>query len=218
MMALALAATIAHLGSSIAQLAGAPSQALSAITALSLAAASAAPRLLAPLAASGEGLALMLMQVGGLRGEGGEGSTQHRRRARSWHHNSQAPACSSMFPLLQLLCHVPCAMLHALLLQVFFAAVGSSADIRLVLATAPVLFAWSALALGAHLGLLLGLGRLAGFSRKELLLASNANIGGEGGPGGQGEAGSTGSTGMVAVAGTRYIHRDHNCVIIMLCA
>uniref|UniRef100_A0A383V839 DUF819 domain-containing protein n=1 Tax=Tetradesmus obliquus TaxID=3088 RepID=A0A383V839_TETOB len=123
MMALALAATIAHLGTSIAQLAGAPSQALSAITALSLAAASAAPRLLAPLAASGEGLALMLMQV-------------------------------------------------------FFAAVGSSADIRLVVATAPVLFAWSALALGCHLGLLLGLGRLAGFSRKELLLASNANIGG----------------------------------------
>jgi uncharacterized membrane protein len=64
-------------------------------------------------------------------------------------------------------------------LQVFFAAVGASADIRLVLATAPILFAWSFVALSGHLLLLLGLGRLAGFSRKELLLASNANIGGE---------------------------------------
>jgi hypothetical protein len=64
-------------------------------------------------------------------------------------------------------------------LQVFFAAVGASADIRLVLATAPILFGWSFVALGGHLALLLGLGRLAGFSRKELLLASNANIGGE---------------------------------------
>jgi uncharacterized membrane protein len=61
---------------------------------------------------------------------------------------------------------------------VFFAAVGASADIRLVLATAPILFGWSFVALSGHLLLLLGLGRLAGFSRKELLLASNANIGG----------------------------------------
>jgi uncharacterized membrane protein len=72
-----------------------------------------------------------------------------------------------------MMCAVVCVPL-----QVFFAAVGASADIRLVLATAPILFGWSFVALAGHLLLLLGLGRLAGFSRKELLLASNANIGG----------------------------------------
>jgi hypothetical protein len=62
--------------------------------------------------------------------------------------------------------------------QVFFAAVGASANVSLVVRTAPVLFAFSALALSAHLALLLGLGRLLGFSRRDLLIASNANIGG----------------------------------------
>jgi uncharacterized membrane protein len=47
-----------------------------------------------------------------------------------------------------------------------------------VLRTAPVLFAHSALALAAHLGLLLAVGRAMGFPLRELLLASNANIGG----------------------------------------
>jgi uncharacterized membrane protein len=42
-----------------------------------------------------------------------------------------------------------------------------------------VLFCFSFIALGAHLGLMLGVGRLLGLSRQELLLASNANIGGE---------------------------------------
>ncbi|KAF6253824.1 hypothetical protein COO60DRAFT_1273492 [Scenedesmus sp. NREL 46B-D3] len=123
MMAAGLSSAICYLGSQLAAAWGVPSQSMSIITALTLALASSAPRLLAPLAASGEGLALLLMQV-------------------------------------------------------FFAAVGASADIRLVLATAPILFAWSSVALAGHLLLLLGLGRLAGFSRKELLLASNANIGG----------------------------------------
>lgn len=63
-------------------------------------------------------------------------------------------------------------------LQVFFATVGASARVALVVQTAPVLFLFSAIALSAHLVLLLGAGKLAGFSRKELLLASNANIGG----------------------------------------
>ncbi|KIY99914.1 hypothetical protein MNEG_8047 [Monoraphidium neglectum] len=70
------------------------------------------------------------------------------------------------------------ALLQAAMGLVFFAAVGASANVGLVLRTAPVLFAFSAIALGAHLALLLGLGHLAGFSRRDLLLASNANIGG----------------------------------------
>lgn len=64
-------------------------------------------------------------------------------------------------------------------LQVFFAAVGASANVPLVIKTAPVLFCYSFIALAGHLLLLLGLGRLAGFSLRDLLLASNANIGGE---------------------------------------
>lgn len=50
----------------------------------------------------------------------------------------------------------------------------------LVVKTAPVLFLFSLLALGAHLAILLGVGKLLGFSRRELLIASNANIGGKG--------------------------------------
>lgn len=63
--------------------------------------------------------------------------------------------------------------------QVFYATIGASANVGLVLRTAPILFFFSLVALGGHLGLLLGIGRLLGFSRRDLLLASNANIGGE---------------------------------------
>jgi hypothetical protein len=62
-MAVGLSSAICYLGSSLAAAWGAPSQAMSIITGLTLALASAAPKLLAPLAASAEGLALMLMQV-----------------------------------------------------------------------------------------------------------------------------------------------------------
>lgn len=44
--------------------------------------------------------------------------------------------------------------------------------------TAPSLFVFCFLQIAAHLALILGVGRLAGFTRKELLLASNANVGG----------------------------------------
>lgn len=68
--------------------------------------------------------------------------------------------------------------LSAILMHVFFAAAGASADVGLVVRSAPALFGFSALAIGAHLALLLAAGRLLGFSRRDLLLASNANIGG----------------------------------------
>jgi len=122
-VAMALSLVICHLGTQTAAALGCPSQALSAVTALSVAAATLFPRALAPLAPSGEGLAAVIMQT-------------------------------------------------------FFAAVGASADVGLVVRSAPVLFAFSAVALAGHLGLLLVLGRALGFSRRELLLASNANVGG----------------------------------------
>ena len=64
-------------------------------------------------------------------------------------------------------------------LQIFYATIGASANVGLVVQTAPVLFLFSLIALGAHLGLLLGVGRLLGFSLRDLLIASNANVGGE---------------------------------------
>jgi uncharacterized membrane protein len=74
---------------------------------------------------------------------------------------------------------VPPVHAHLLLQQVFFAAVGASANVPLVIRTAPILFCYSFIALAGHLLLLLALGRLAGFNLRDLLLASNANIGGE---------------------------------------
>jgi hypothetical protein len=64
MMSVGLSSAVCYLGSQLAALWGMPSQAMTIITGLTLALASAAPRALAPLAASAEGLALMLMQVG----------------------------------------------------------------------------------------------------------------------------------------------------------
>eukprot|EP00775_Hariotina_reticulata_P003199 gene3199-3476_t len=123
MMSVGLSAVICYIGTQVAVTWGMPTQSITVITGLTLLLATLLPGQLAPLAASGEGLALMLMQV-------------------------------------------------------FFAAVGASANVGLVVSTAPVLFCYSFIALAGHLGLMLGLGKLLGFSRRDLLLASNANIGG----------------------------------------
>ncbi|KAG2485644.1 hypothetical protein HYH03_015616 [Edaphochlamys debaryana] len=121
--ALSLSAAICYLGTSLARTWGAPGQAITIITGLTVAVATLFPRALAPMVPSAEGLAQILMQV-------------------------------------------------------FYATIGASANVGLVVSTAPVLFLFSAIALAAHLGLLLGVGRLTGFSLRELLIASNANIGG----------------------------------------
>ena len=55
---------------------------------------------------------------------------------------------------------------------------GASGSIATVLQTAPSLFAWSLVAIAMHLALCLGWERLGRYSRKEMVLASNANIGG----------------------------------------
>ena len=68
--------------------------------------------------------------------------------------------------------------LATILMQLFFASVGASGNIRTVLRTAPMLFAWSAMAIITHLLLMLFFERVFRFSRLETCLASNANIGG----------------------------------------
>lgn len=78
-----------------------------------------------------------------------------------------------------------------LCMQLFFAATGAAGSIRMVLATAPILLAFSALHLALHLAILLALGRVFYQPASEggrpyaqsvwwnkLLVASNANVGG----------------------------------------
>ncbi|RMZ54982.1 hypothetical protein APUTEX25_000499 [Auxenochlorella protothecoides] len=69
-------------------------------------------------------------------------------------------------------------VLAGLLMQIFFAAVGASGDVAAVAAAGPALLAWSAVSVAAHMAGVLLLERTAGFSRKETVLASNANVGG----------------------------------------
>lgn len=45
--------------------------------------------------------------------------------------------------------------------------------------TAPALFVFCLIQIGIHLAILMGAGRLLGFTRRDVLLASNANVGGE---------------------------------------
>lgn len=49
----------------------------------------------------------------------------------------------------------------------------------MVMATAPSLFLFSSIQIGVHLALIMGAGKLLGIERKDVLLASNANVGGE---------------------------------------
>ena len=69
-------------------------------------------------------------------------------------------------------------VLAAVLLQIFFAVVGAAGSVRAVLSTAPAMFLFAALQVAIHLGFTLAAGRAAGYSRAELLLASNACVGG----------------------------------------
>lgn len=69
------------------------------------------------------------------------------------------------------------------MIQMFFAASGASGSIRAVMRQAPSLFWFSSLQIAIHFALLMALGRLAAFGRRrlprrELLLASNAAVGG----------------------------------------
>jgi len=65
-----------------------------------------------------------------------------------------------------------------LLMQVFFATIGASANIAVVLRVGPVLFVFAALILSVHLLVILLVGRLLGLDLREIVIASNANMGG----------------------------------------
>jgi len=65
-----------------------------------------------------------------------------------------------------------------LLMQVFFAAIGASANILVVLKFGPILFVFAALILFIHLTFLLAAGKLFKLDLAEIVIASNANMGG----------------------------------------
>ena len=71
--------------------------------------------------------------------------------------------------------------LAALVMQMFFASVGASGDVAKVVRMAPALFAFSFAQIALHLGLLFGAALVlfrGRFTKKQVVLASNANVGG----------------------------------------
>ena len=66
----------------------------------------------------------------------------------------------------------------AFLMQIFFAVIGASANVLVVMRVGPVLFVFAALILTIHLAVLLLAGRLLRLDLAELVIASNANMGG----------------------------------------
>eukprot|EP00898_Chlorokybus_atmophyticus_P008337 jgi/Chlat1/8504/Chrsp80S00639 len=69
-------------------------------------------------------------------------------------------------------------LLSTVLMHVFFVTVGMEGSIANVINTAPALFLWCVLQIGVHLAVIMGVGERLGFHRSELLMASNANVGG----------------------------------------
>ena len=65
-----------------------------------------------------------------------------------------------------------------LLMQIFFAAIGASANVGIVLQVGPILFVFATLILAVHLLMLLVAGKLLRLDLAELVIASNANMGG----------------------------------------
>jgi uncharacterized membrane protein len=64
------------------------------------------------------------------------------------------------------------------LMQIFFAVIGASANVMVVMRVGPVLFVFAALILTVHLAVLLAAGRALRLDLRELVIASNANMGG----------------------------------------
>lgn len=68
--------------------------------------------------------------------------------------------------------------MSAILLQFFFASIGASGSVGEVVTKAPALFAFSFLQISVHLAFLFGTGKLLKLDQKDLIIGSNANVGG----------------------------------------
>ncbi len=64
------------------------------------------------------------------------------------------------------------------LMQIFFAAIGASANIPVVISVGPILFIFAAIILLIHLAFILIAGKLFRLDIPEIVIASNANMGG----------------------------------------
>lgn len=69
-------------------------------------------------------------------------------------------------------------LIGTFLMQIFFAAIGASASIMVVLEYGPILFVFAALILTVHLLFLLLAGKIFKLDLAEIIIASNANMGG----------------------------------------
>lgn len=63
-------------------------------------------------------------------------------------------------------------------MQIFFAVIGATANVGVVLTVGPWLFAYAVVIVSVHLVIVLTLGKLAKLSLPDILVASNANMGG----------------------------------------
>lgn len=150
MTALALSAVICHIGRALAVAIGLPGMLIPIITVITITLATAFPKPLKALSESAEALAAILMQV--------------------------CPHGKAVVKVCMAFNH--CPLSHSLVVQVFFAAVGANGSIAQVAKNAPALFFFAFLQVFIHLGLLLGMGKMTGWSMRSMLLASNANVGG----------------------------------------
>ena len=69
-------------------------------------------------------------------------------------------------------------VLGAYLMHVFFVVVGASANVAAVIAKGPMLFLFATIVIAVHLLFLLGSGWLCRLDLREIVVASNANVGG----------------------------------------
>jgi len=68
--------------------------------------------------------------------------------------------------------------LGTFLMQIFFAAIGASANIPIVISVGPILFLFAAIILLVHLSFILIAGKIFKLDISEIVIASNANMGG----------------------------------------
>ena len=87
-------------------------------------------------------------------------------------------ALATCFPKLGRSVSVAGAAAGTLCMQLFFAGTGAAGSLRVVAATGPVLLLYSFMQVGLHFVVLRALGRLLRLPIRELLLASNSNVGG----------------------------------------
>ena len=69
-------------------------------------------------------------------------------------------------------------LLGMLLMQIFFAVIGASANVAMVLRVGPALFVFAGVILSVHLAFVLLAGLVFGLDLAEVVVASNANMGG----------------------------------------